>query len=105
MGKRIVSASAVLAAELDDPEFKQAWEETSLARAVALEVVSYRAKNSFSQAALAKRLGVSQPVVARLELGEHTPTWETLERLSRELGKRFVVDIDPTKGAHLRRVS
>ncbi|MGH9009710.1 MAG: helix-turn-helix transcriptional regulator [Acidimicrobiia bacterium] len=37
-----------------------------MARAVAIEVVKFRAEHGLSQSALAKRLGVSQPVVARL---------------------------------------
>ena len=36
-----------------------------------------------------------QPHVARLELGERHPTIETLERLSRVLGLRFILDVAP----------
>ena len=53
---------------------------------------------------LAPDAGV-EPVVARLEGGEHTPTWETLSRLAREMNVHFVVDVDPKEGAHLRAVS
>ena len=103
--KNVVSAEEVLARQLEDPAFRAEWERTSLARAVALEVVKYRAEHDLSQAALARRLGVSQPVVARLEQGDHAPTWETLRRLAHEMGVRFVVDVDPSEGARLREVS
>jgi transcriptional regulator with XRE-family HTH domain len=36
-----------------------------------------------------------QPHVARLELGERHPTIETLGRLSRVLGLRFILDVAP----------
>ncbi len=102
---KLVPAADVLARQLAHAEFAAEWDRTALARAVAVEVVKYRVENGLSQAALARRLGVSQPVVARLEGGEHTPTWETLSRLAREMNVHFVVDVDPKGGAHLRVVS
>jgi DNA-binding XRE family transcriptional regulator len=60
----------VLAEHLDaDPEYRREWERTALARAVAVKVIAYRAEHSLSQTALAKRLKMSQPAVARLESG------------------------------------
>jgi len=101
---KLMPAEDVLARQLGNDGFGAEWDRTALARAVAIEVVRYRVDNGLSQAALARRLGVSQPVVARLEGGEHTPTWETLSRLAREMSVHFVVDVDPTDGAHLREV-
>ncbi|MGH9087333.1 MAG: helix-turn-helix transcriptional regulator [Acidimicrobiales bacterium] len=103
--KKLVPATEVLAKDLEDETFRDEWEQTAFARQVALAVVKYRAEHGLSQAALARQLGVSQPVVARLELGEHTPTWTTLARISRETGLHFVVDVNPRDGAHLREVS
>ena len=71
------------------------WERTTLARAIALLVVRYRSEHELTQAALAKRLGVSQPAVARLELGEHDPTLETLAPLARALDTELVLDLAP----------
>ena len=103
--QKLVPAAEVLTEDLEDETFRAEWEETAFARQVALEVVKYRAEHGLSQAALGRLLGVSQPVVARLELGEHTPTWNTLARISRETGLHFVVDVDPKDGTHLREVS
>ncbi|HCG02229.1 MAG TPA: hypothetical protein DEV93_17005 [Chloroflexi bacterium] len=52
-------------------------------------------EHGLSQAALARELGVSQPLVARLEAGEHEPTIATLSRLSRRLGLEFHLHITP----------
>jgi ribosome-binding protein aMBF1 (putative translation factor) len=103
--KKLVSAEEVLAQQLKSPAFRAEWERTSLARAVALEVVRYRADHGLSQAVFARQLGVSQPVIARLEQGDHMPTWETLSRLARSMDVHFVVDIAPSEGARLREVS
>ncbi len=40
-----------------------------------------RARAGLSQRALARRAGTAQSVVARIERGQTSPTWETLERL------------------------
>jgi ribosome-binding protein aMBF1 (putative translation factor) len=103
--KKLVSGEDVLARQLKDPAFRAEWERTSLARAVAIEVVAYRAGHGLSQAALAERLGVSQPVVARIERGDHAPNWETLGRLARAMDVHFLVDVDPVAGPRLSQVS
>jgi ribosome-binding protein aMBF1 (putative translation factor) len=89
------SSDQVLTEQLRDAAFREEWERTALARAVATRVVAYRATEGLSQSALARKLGVSQPLVARLELGEHEPTLTTLSRLSRHLGLEFHIDITP----------
>jgi transcriptional regulator with XRE-family HTH domain len=87
----------VLAEHLDaDPEHRREWERTALARAVAVKVIAYRAEQGLSQTALAGRLKMSQPAVARLESGEHNPTFPTLLRLSDALGIELAIDIAPT---------
>ena len=87
----------VLAGHLDaDPEYRREWERTALARAVAVKVIAYRAEHDLSQTALAKRLAMSQPAVARLESGEHNPTFPTLLRISDALGVELAIDIAPS---------
>ncbi len=85
----------ILQEELQDPEFRAEWERTALARAVALAVVRYRGDHRLSQRDLAERLGMKQPQVARLELGEVNPSMETLMRVSAQLGIEFTIDVRP----------
>jgi transcriptional regulator with XRE-family HTH domain len=86
----------VLAEHLDaDPEYRREWERTALARAVAVKAISYRAEHGLSQTALAGLLKMTQPAVARLESGEHNPTFPTLLRLSDALGIELAIDISP----------
>jgi transcriptional regulator with XRE-family HTH domain len=78
-----------------DPEFRAEWERTALGRAVGAAVVRFRAGHDLSQRELAERLGVKQPQVARLELGEVNPGMETLMRVSAGLGIEFTIDVRP----------
>jgi ribosome-binding protein aMBF1 (putative translation factor) len=77
------------------PAFRAYWERTALARAVALAVIGYRVEHQLTQTKLAQKLGMRQPQVARLEMGEHTPSLEMLRRLAQVLGLRFVVAVAP----------
>lgn len=85
----------VLERELRDPCFRAEWERTALARAVALQVVSYRGRHHLTQKTLAERLGMKQPQVARLESGEHNPSIDTLARLAGVMQIEFNIDIRP----------
>lgn len=91
----LVPFAHVLAEQLRDPAFRERWERTALARAVAIAVVAYRAAHELSQRQLAEKLGMKQPAIARLEAGEHNPSVETLIHLSRTLGMEFLLDISP----------
>jgi ribosome-binding protein aMBF1 (putative translation factor) len=72
--------------QLQDPDFREESERTAYTRAIANQVIRYRVAHGLSQAALARKLGVSQAVVGRLELGEHEPKVSTLRTLSEKLG-------------------
>ncbi|MGI8552816.1 MAG: helix-turn-helix domain-containing protein [Dehalococcoidia bacterium] len=85
----------VLEEQLEDPEFREHWQRTALARAVAMSSIRYRGEHGLSQKQLAELAGWKQPQVARLELGEHNPTIDTLVHLSRILGVEYLVDIRP----------
>jgi ribosome-binding protein aMBF1 (putative translation factor) len=85
----------LLESELGDPDVRAEWERTTLARAVALQVVGYRGQHRLTQKALAERLGMKQPQVARLESGEHNPSIDTLARLAGVMEIEFNIDIRP----------
>lgn len=89
------TSEQALAEELRDPEFQREWNRTTVARAVALKVLTYRTDHKLSQRALAKQLDMTQPQLARIEAGEHNPTIDTLARLSQTLDIEFAIDIHP----------
>lgn len=81
--------------DMADPAYRFEYERTQLASDVALRVLAYRTEHGVSQTELARRLGMRQPNIARLESGEHEPSLATLARLSYVLGTDFSVDITP----------
>lgn len=96
---RLVKAKDLVAEQLgSDPEFRAEWERTALARAVGVAVFGYRVEHGLSQTQLAKKLGLRQPHVSRLESGEHNPTPEMLQRLASKLGLRVVLEVGPSEG-------
>lgn len=76
-----------------DPAFRDEWDRSALARAVAGRVVAHRVEHGLSQTALARQLGMQQPAVARIESGDHTPSLEVLWRLASRVGIEFHIDI------------
>jgi transcriptional regulator with XRE-family HTH domain len=78
-----------------DPEFAAEWQRTALAREFANVILRYRIDEKLSQRQLAKRLGVSQPRVAKLESGEHNPSIDTIISVVRQLGVEFAIDVAP----------
>ena len=52
-----------------------------------------RKRAGMTQAELARRAGLSQPAVARLEDPDYNPTLDMLERVAAALGARLEVDL------------
>ena len=75
-----------------------------MALSTAQELVfQARVRAGLSQRLLARRAGTSQSVVARIELGETSPTWDTLARLIQAAGfdLRAEISIRPVAGSHM----
>lgn len=98
------SAAEIHEQDMRDPAYKQEYDRLKLANDVAVQVLAYRTEHGLSQTELARRLGMKQPNIARLESGEHEPSLSTLARLSLALGLDFSIDIK-AGGLRLRRAS
>ena len=85
----------VVAEQLADSSFKAEWQRLAPAREFASTLLRYRAEHKLSQRALAKKLGVSQPRVVKLESGDHNPEVDTIINAVRQLGIEFVLDVAP----------
>jgi transcriptional regulator with XRE-family HTH domain len=91
------TAAEIHEQDMRDPAYRREYERTRLANDVAVKVIQYRVAHGLSQSALARKLGMRQPHVARLEAGDHEPSLSTLARLSAALGLDFSVDVKPDK--------
>jgi len=87
----------VLADDLRDPEFRAEWERTALARAVANQVIAYRAAHDLTQTQFGELVGMTQPAVTRLEAAKHNPSIETLVKLAPALRIELNINIHPSK--------
>jgi DNA-binding XRE family transcriptional regulator len=85
----------LLAQDVRDPEVAAELHRTAVANQLAILLIQYRVEHGLTQTALARKLGMSQPVIARLEAGEHEPSVATLARLSRGLGITLRLDVAP----------
>ena len=86
-----------LAKALEDPEVRAEWDRTQLADDVSNWLLGYRIEHDLTQAELAKMLGWTQSVVARLESGEREPAIMTLQHLVRCLGTTATIAIRPER--------
>lgn len=75
-----------------DPEYEAALQELAPYEQIARQLIAFRVENGLSQAELARRCGVSQPAIARLERGEHEPRLATLRRVAHALDADLVLD-------------
>ena len=66
---------------LEDPATRAAYDARKPAYAFALQLAELRRQRGFSQASLAKRAGMTQSEVARIEAAEASPTFDTMARL------------------------
>lgn len=84
-------ADQVINEQRQDPAFRAEWDRTAFARDVALRIIEYRAEHQLTQTALARLVGMTQSVIARLESGDQPPSIQTLAKLSAGTGMDFEV--------------
>ena len=94
----------VLQDALKNPEIRAEWDRTQLAREVSIWLRRYRKKHRRTQTELAQQLGWKQPMVARLESGEHEPSIATLHHLVERLGSAARIEIEPDQ-VHVRFIN
>ena len=76
----------LVADDVRDPAVAAELARTSVANQLAILIIRYRVEQGLTQTALARKLGIKQPAVARLEAGDHEPSVATLARLANRLG-------------------
>jgi ribosome-binding protein aMBF1 (putative translation factor) len=91
----------VLERKLKDPEFKLHFEESRSLSKLCLAVAQARQAMQLSQAELAKKIGTTQSVIARLENGNQgrMPSLAILSRIASALKLSLVVGFEKRKAA------
>lgn len=82
-----------------DPAFRDAYEAAADEFTALAELLRARQLAGLTQADVAERMGVSQPVVARIESSagsrKHAPSLATLRRYAEACGQRLVIRFEP----------
>jgi len=93
---RLTTHKQVLKPFLKDPQFRRGYEEELGKLRLVDALIGLRERQGLTQAALARRLGVSQPFIAKLERVEtHNFTLDTLVKVVSALNGELVIHIKP----------
>lgn len=93
MARKIVRYRDYLKDQLKHPKIREHWEAYEVPVKLAIEIAVLRQKKRMTQAQLAKKMGVSQQMVAQLENpeGRTAPNVRTLEKVAKALGSELYI--------------
>lgn len=86
-----------LSEQLDDPEFKAEYEALQPEHAIIQAFIDARQNVGVTQKELARRTGIAQSDISKLENGNANPSIKTLQRLATGLGMTLHVEFLPKK--------
>jgi transcriptional regulator with XRE-family HTH domain len=76
-------------------KYRKAYKALEEEFVLASAVIDARNRAGLTQQELARKMGTTQPVVARLESGRVRPSMRTLERLAEATGSRLLISFEP----------
>jgi len=82
---------------MKEPKYRKAYEELEDEFTLASALIDVRSRAGLTQKQLARKMGTTQPVVARLESGRARPSIRTLERLADATGSRLLISFAPCR--------
>jgi transcriptional regulator with XRE-family HTH domain len=77
------------------PSYRKAYEELEEEFVLSSVLADVRNRAGLTQEELARKMGTTQPVVARLESGRTHPSMRTLERLAAATHSRLLISFEP----------
>ena len=80
---------------MKQPKYRKAYAALEEEFALASALMDIRNRAGLTQKALARKMGTTQPVVARLESGRSRPSMRTLERFAKATGSRLRISFAP----------
>ena len=80
---------------LADPEVKAEYHRLAEEFELAEELIRARCRAKLSQSQVARKMGTTQSVVAKLESGRSKPSLRSLERYAQAIGARVRVKLVP----------
>jgi DNA-binding XRE family transcriptional regulator len=92
----MTSLSALKKEWMKDPEFKKEYELLAPEFEVAKVLIGARVHAGLTQSEVAKRMGTTQSVIARLEGGNTLPSMKTLFRYAAATGTKPAIQLVPS---------
>ncbi len=80
---------------MKEPTYREAYDALEEEFVLSSAVIDVRNRAGLTQEELARKMGTTQPVVARLEGGRSRPSMQTLERLADATGSRLRISFEP----------
>ena len=95
MKRKFIPAEEAFRQWKKNPEYVAAYEALEKEFAIASALIAARSKADMTQEEVAKAMGTTQAVVARLESGKVLPSTRTLERFAKATRTRLRISFEP----------
>lgn len=89
----MINHSTVKDKLLSDPEVAQAYKDHQDEFVIAQALIKARIAAHMSQAQVAQKMKTSQSQIARLESGNHFPSFQTLRRYAQATNQKIALEI------------
>lgn len=80
---------------MNEPKYVKAYEALEDELAVAKAIIAARNRAGLTQMELARKMGTTQPVVARMEGRRIQPSLRTLQRVAQATGSKLTIRFEP----------
>lgn len=97
MTRKFISVEEAFREWDKQPEFRAAYDALEDEFALAGALIKARGDSGLTQKQLARSMGTTQAVIARLESGRAMPSTRTLERFAKATGTRLRIGFEPAK--------
>ena len=95
--RKFIPVEKVAKKWMKDPAFVAAYDALEDEFAVAAALIKARGEADMTQEQVARAMGTTQAVVARLESGRTMPSTSTLERFAKATHTRLRISFEPVK--------
>ena len=89
----------LLQEQLKDSEFKKEWDDIQPEMDVIRAMIDARIEQNLIQKELAKRTGIDQADISKLENGTRNPSLKLLKRLAHGMGMQLKIEFVPMQAS------
>ncbi len=101
--RKLIPVEDVARRWMKDPKFVAAYDALEDEFSVAAALIKARGQADMTQEQVARAMGTTQAVVARLESGRAMPSTRTLERFAKATHTRLRISFEPVKAGRSAR--